>query len=81
MVYNRPMMTDEHAVAFNAIEDFAARVAAACEERDAKHPYYTISKGIIVMPPLAVFDGPCRYYAALLHEHAHWTGAQCRLNR
>jgi antirestriction protein ArdC len=43
--------------------------------------YYQPSTDAIRMPAFQQFDRPESYYATLLHELAHWTGADTRLAR
>lgn len=70
-----------------------ARLAAIVEQIKAKlgvdviheatvdTPHYQPSKDIIKMPPREMYKDDQRYYHTLLHEMAHATGHQSRLNR
>ena len=42
---------------------------------------YVPSRDYIRMPQLKAFENVSHYYATLLHECAHWTGHEKRLNR
>ncbi|WP_345948992.1 zincin-like metallopeptidase domain-containing protein [Mucilaginibacter sp. PAMB04274] len=43
--------------------------------------YYHLTKDFIQLPKKEQFDSAAKYYATLLHELGHWTGAETRLNR
>ena len=43
--------------------------------------FYDIKDDSIHMPEKAVFNDQLGYYATMLHELTHWTGAESRLNR
>jgi antirestriction protein ArdC len=64
------------------LEHFVARSGAVVTEHAAASvPCYHLSTDRIEMPPLARFTTREDYYAALLHELAHWTGHATRLAR
>lgn len=42
---------------------------------------YVPALDCIILPLLAAFESPGHYYATLLHELAHWSGHQSRLDR
>ena len=44
-------------------------------------PFHVVDKNTIGMPPASSFNDECSYYASLLHELVHFTGAKSRLNR
>jgi antirestriction protein ArdC len=44
-------------------------------------PCYIPSQDAVCLPTREHFHGDEHYYATLLHEHVHWTGAEHRLNR
>ena len=44
-------------------------------------PMYVPSQDFIAMPLLGAFRDANNYYATLLHECGHWSGAERRLNR
>lgn len=48
---------------------------------DQKVACYMPAADLIKMPLRSRFNNDPAYYAALLHEHAHWTGHQSRLDR
>ena len=43
--------------------------------------FYDIQDDSIHMPEKAMFNDQLGYYATMLHELTHWTGAESRLNR
>ena len=43
--------------------------------------FYSPATDSITVPAKSRFDTPSAYYATALHEVAHWTGAESRLNR
>jgi len=43
--------------------------------------FYKVAEDSIVLPHFELFHSPEDYYATLLHELAHWTGAKTRLDR
>ncbi|MGF7079695.1 ArdC family protein [Mucilaginibacter sp. UYCu711] len=43
--------------------------------------YYNLTKDLIQLPKKEQFDSAAKYYATLLHEIGHWTGAESRLKR
>lgn len=43
--------------------------------------YYNLTKDFIQLPKKEQFDSAAKYYATLLHELGHWTGAESRLDR
>jgi antirestriction protein ArdC len=47
----------------------------------AQMPMYVPSRDLIAMPPCDLFESQVRYYATLLHELVHWSGAPHRLDR
>lgn len=44
-------------------------------------PFYSVNEDKIGMPPPEAYDDPRRYASSLIHETAHWTGNEKRLNR
>jgi len=44
-------------------------------------PMYVPSQDFIAMPAMGQFHNANNFYATLLHECAHWSGAERRLNR
>ncbi len=55
--------------------------ATKADIRPGAQPMYVPSMDFIAMPALALFKDDGHYYATLLHEAAHWTGAKHRLDR
>lgn len=57
-------------------------VATKAEVRmGGNQPMYVPSQDFIAMPALGQFRNANNYYATLLHEAGHWSGAETRLNR
>lgn len=50
-------------------------------EASLKTPHYQPGRDIIKMPPREMYKDDARYYHTLLHEMAHATGHESRLNR
>jgi antirestriction protein ArdC len=54
-------------------------------EADMRHgggrAFYSIREDYIMVPEAGRFNTPADYWATVLHEHAHWTGAKGRLDR
>ena len=48
---------------------------------DSNSAYYSLRKDEIHLPGKEFFDSNDKYYATVLHELGHWTGAESRLNR
>jgi antirestriction protein ArdC len=68
---------------FNSI--VALESLAVASGADIKHggdkAFYSPSQDFIQMPNKTDFKGEAAYYATLLHELTHWSGAASRLNR
>jgi antirestriction protein ArdC len=68
---------------FNSIA--ALEALAAASGADIKHggdkAFYSPSQDFIQMPQKTDFSSEPAYYATLLHEMTHWSGAASRLNR
>lgn len=62
-----------------------AEQLVAASQAKIKHggndAYYNLTKDFIQLPKKEQFDSATKYYATLLHEIGHWTGAESRLNR
>ena len=64
-----------------------ARAAALVKGLDAdlRHgggrAFYDIRQDYIMVPEAGCFNTVADYWATMLHEHAHWSGAKDRLNR
>ena len=62
------------------VEAYIKNLGAVVDHYGEK-AFYSPSADKIVLPPFEVFNTPEDYYASSLHEHAHWTGHESRLNR
>lgn len=65
---------------------FAAAAALVDKaSADVRHggarAFYSPSDDYIQLPAAGDFDTVADYWSTMLHEHAHWTGAEGRLNR
>ena len=64
-----------------------ARAAALVKGLDAEirhgggRAFYNIRQDFIGCPHPGQFNTVADYWATMLHEHAHWSGAESRLNR
>lgn len=63
-----------------AVETFVAATSADVRI-GGNQPMYVSSTDFIAMPALGQFRDANSYYATLLHECGHWTGAGHRLDR
>ncbi|CCN41402.1 DNA primase TraC [Vibrio nigripulchritudo FTn2] len=61
-------------------DDFISSTGATIHHGGQK-AFYRPSTDEIVMPPQGRFDSTGDYYATLLHELSHWSGAKSRLDR
>jgi len=62
----------------------AAAVIKGCGAKvshGGNRAFYRPSDDTITLPAPGSFKDPALYWATSLHEHMHWTGAACRLNR
>lgn len=75
---------------FDAAEDFieALKARAGLVTKDARKAFYRPSEDVVACPPRGMFASSQRggealegYYATMLHEIVHWSGARHRLNR
>lgn len=67
-------------------DEIFARVASIYAESGAREivdnsPYYMPMMDVIGMPPKQAFNSEMEYWGTKLHELAHWTGHESRLNR
>lgn len=80
---SRPIDKVEH---IQIVDQFCQDTGAKIDH-NGNQAYYDISSDCINMPPTDSFqdtdlaDATENYYATLLHELTHWTGAKNRLNR
>jgi antirestriction protein ArdC len=45
------------------------------------YAFYNVNQDLISLPPKKAFKDQLGFYATVLHELTHWTGAESRLNR
>jgi antirestriction protein ArdC len=67
----------------DAIEDvhaFIERIGATVRH-GGDRAFYAPSLDVIQLPEAACFEGAGHYYSTSLHEHAHWSGHESRLDR
>lgn len=78
-----PLAAVEPVSAFAPIANAEAYVAAIGAEIriGGGAAYYAPGLDVIACPQPGRFENASAYYATLLHEHIHWTGAQKRLDR
>ena len=63
-----------------AVEKFVAATGATVRHGGAR-AYFCPSDDHIQLPAMADFRDAADYYATSLHEHAHWSGVESRLDR
>jgi len=64
------------------VDSFIKRIKASIKHYpDFITPCYDSTADKIRMPDFKLYKTAPEYYATLLHEHIHWTGAKKRLNR
>lgn len=88
-VFNADQVTGWEAPAMPAPKPFnnilAAELLAKNSEAVIKHggdkAYYSPSLDFVAMPHKSQFNTEAGYYATLMHELAHWSGHESRLNR
>jgi antirestriction protein ArdC len=80
---NVPEVEKELPAAFNYkhADEFVRRTGIRCLIRAGAVPSYSVSKDLIIMPPLREFNSQEEYIQAKLHELGHASGAKERLNR
>jgi antirestriction protein ArdC len=63
----------------------AAAAIVAKMDADLRHgggrAFYSVREDFIMVPEAGQFKTVADYWATVMHEHAHWTGAQSRLSR
>ena len=74
---------DKEMMSFPAIDAMIEKDLWVCpiKPRYGDDAYYSISKDMIVIPEKRQFDDGESFYSNLLHEMAHSTGSESRLNR
>ena len=65
---------------FEVAEKFIKGIKAKVQY-GGNEAYYSITDDYIQSPHIRQFTSSRAFYATLLHEHVHWTGAKKRLNR
>ena len=78
--YTPPVVTVKPFNSIAALEALAADTGAIIKHGGDK-AFYSPSNDFIQMPNKGDFNSEAAYYATLLHELAHWSGAANRLNR
>lgn len=78
--YTPPLVTVKPFNSIAALEALAADTGAIIKHGGDK-AFFSPSNDFIQMPNKGDFDSEAAYYATLLHELAHWSGAANRLNR
>lgn len=62
------------------VEAFLTDVGARYTE-GGDSAWYSSKSDTIAVPPITQYESEAAFYATLLHEHGHWTGAKHRLDR
>ena len=78
--YKKPAITDKVFNPIPALEDHVIKTGATVKH-GGNSAYFTSQGDFIAMPNKTSFDSEANYYATLLHELTHWSGAEKRLNR
>jgi antirestriction protein ArdC len=78
--YTPPVVTAKPFNSIAALEALATDTGAIIKHGGDK-AFFSPSGDFIQMPNKTDFDSEAAYYATLLHELAHWSGAANRLNR
>lgn len=78
--YAMPLVTVKPFNSIASLEALAADTGAIIKHGGNK-AFFSPSNDFIQMPNKGDFDSEVAYYATLLHELAHWSGAANRLNR
>lgn len=78
--FEAPKLTSE-AERLQDVETFVDRLGADIRHEAGDRAYYNVTGDFIVMPELGQFASNLGYYQTMLHELAHWTGAEHRMNR
>lgn len=63
-----------------AADAFLGRIGAKVHH-GGNRAYYQPAGDFIQLPEPGAFESPSHYYGTSLHEHAHWSGHETRLNR
>ena len=78
--YEKPAQDDKVFNPIPALEDHIIKTNATIKH-GGNSAYFTSQGDFIAMPNKTSFDDEAAYYATLLHELTHWSGAEKRLNR
>lgn len=78
--YVAPELTSE-TERVQEVENFVARLDADIRHNSGDQAYYAPREDYIMVPNLGQFKSAAWYYQTMLHELAHWTGAEHRMNR
>jgi antirestriction protein ArdC len=78
--YTAPVLPVKKFNSIAALESLAAASGAVINHGGDK-AFYSPSQDFIQMPNKTDFKNEAAYYATLLHELTHWSGAASRLNR
>lgn len=78
--YTAPVLPVKTFNSIAALESLAVASGAVIKHGGDK-AFFSPSNDFIQMPHKGDFDSEPAYYATLLHEMAHWSGAASRLNR
>lgn len=79
-VWNEPIKETGTAETIAAAENYVAASGAVVNANGAR-AFYSPSHDAITIPAVEAFHTTEGYYATLLHELTHWTGAETRLAR
>ena len=78
--YEKPDQDNKIFNPIPALEDHVIKTNATVKH-GGNSAYFTSQGDFIAMPNKTSFDNEAAYYATLLHELTHWSGAEKRLNR
>jgi putative DNA primase/helicase len=80
---NLPPLPTHEEITWNPIDraETILKNSGAKIFHDENRAYYSIKKDEIHLPAKELFNSNDKYYATVLHELGHWTGAESRLNR
>ena len=70
-----------HEEQYEIAEAILTASGAKISNTSANRAFYNPGRDEILLPPKAAFENLGDYYAVALHELAHWTGHESRLNR
>jgi len=73
--------TDKNNRRYDNVEEFIASIPGLTFEVGGNQPHYKKFADVVVVPRIEQYESSEAYYRDVLHEVAHWTGHQARLNR